>query len=293
MASQERSVAENVPGDFFVDRSCIDCDTCRWRAPATFADASEHAYVARQPATVAERLEALRALVACPTGSIGTREPQTELKAAAASFPLLIEDQVYDCGYHAESSFGATSYLIRRAAGNVLVDSPRFARLLVRRVEELGGVRWLYLTHRDDVADHRKWRDHFGCERVLHRDDVTSATRDVEIQPEGEAEHALAPDLRLIPVPGHTRGSTVLLHADRHLFTGDHLAWSPRLGHLYAFRDACWYSWSELERSMRKLVGLGFSWVLPGHGRRCHASPAEMQASLARCLAWMATRRAA
>jgi hypothetical protein len=25
--------AENVPGDLFVDETCINCDTCRWMAP--------------------------------------------------------------------------------------------------------------------------------------------------------------------------------------------------------------------------------------------------------------------
>src|SRR5205807_1309544 len=30
---------ENAAGDLFVDSSCIDCDTCRWMAPATFARA--------------------------------------------------------------------------------------------------------------------------------------------------------------------------------------------------------------------------------------------------------------
>ena len=27
---------ENVPGDLFVDHTCIDCDTCRWMAPGVF-----------------------------------------------------------------------------------------------------------------------------------------------------------------------------------------------------------------------------------------------------------------
>jgi ferredoxin len=38
MADPRRSLPENVAGDFFVDDSCIDCDTCRQVAPATFRD---------------------------------------------------------------------------------------------------------------------------------------------------------------------------------------------------------------------------------------------------------------
>ena len=36
MANASRRLPHNAPGDFFVDSTCIDCDTCRWMAPATF-----------------------------------------------------------------------------------------------------------------------------------------------------------------------------------------------------------------------------------------------------------------
>jgi glyoxylase-like metal-dependent hydrolase (beta-lactamase superfamily II) len=78
-----------------------------------------------------------------------------------------------------------------------------------------------------------------------------------------------------------------LLHGESLLFTGDHLAWSARLGHLYAFRSACWYDWGVQRRSMERLREHAFEWVLPGHGRRCHASREAMRADLERCIAWM------
>lgn len=97
----------------------------------------------------------------------------------------------------------------------------------------------------------------------------------------------MATDLWIIPVPGHTQGHTVLLYQNRVLFTGDHLAWSEELQHLYAFRDVCWYSWSELYKSMQKLTQYSFEWILPGHGRRYHADPQTMQQQLQQCLTWM------
>ena len=33
MASLAKLLPENVPGEFFVDSTCIDCDTCRQLAP--------------------------------------------------------------------------------------------------------------------------------------------------------------------------------------------------------------------------------------------------------------------
>ena len=64
------------------------------------------------------------ALVSCPTASIGTQSKH-DVTAVTAALPDPIDNNVYHCGYHAESSFGATSYLIVREEGNVLVDSPR------------------------------------------------------------------------------------------------------------------------------------------------------------------------
>ena len=73
MADRRRGVVENVPGDFFVDETCIDCDACRQLAPEVFADAGEYSFVHEQPQTAEAGRRALRALLACPTGSIGSQ----------------------------------------------------------------------------------------------------------------------------------------------------------------------------------------------------------------------------
>jgi glyoxylase-like metal-dependent hydrolase (beta-lactamase superfamily II)/ferredoxin len=289
MAHLSQRRPENISGDFYVDSTCIDCDTCRWMAPEVFYEIADQSAVYHQPVTSTERLRAMQALLACPTASIGTIEKPTDIRSVQASFPILVADSVYHCGYHAESSYGAASYLILREEGNVLVDSPRFAPPLVKRLEELGGIRYLYLTHRDDVADHQKFHDHFGCDRLLHQDEITRDTQTVEIKLTGTPPIEFAPDLLILPVSGHTRGHTVLLYNQTFLFTGDHLAWSPELRHLYAFRRACWYSWTELTRSMEKLAAYSFEWVLPGHGRRFHADRQTMQQQMKQCLDWMKT----
>jgi glyoxylase-like metal-dependent hydrolase (beta-lactamase superfamily II) len=210
-----------------------------------------------------------------------------EIKAVHETFPIQVAEDVFYCGYHSDRSFGAASYLIQHPEGNILVDSPRFALPLVKRLKALGGVRYLYLTHRDDVADHQAFHEHFGCERILHRADITPATAAIEHPVEGEDEIAWLSDVTIIPVPGHTAGHTVLLYRDRFLFSGDHLAWSPRLQHLYAFRRQCWYSWSAQIQSMEKLMNFGFEWVLPGHGRRFQADKSSMAQQMAHCVAWM------
>jgi len=290
MARRAARLPENVPGPFFVDDTCIDCAVCRHLAPSVFARSSgDLSFVARQPASEAERTRALMALVACPTSSIGT-EPKIDAGPGVRAFPEPIADGVYSCGFTAESSFGAWSYLVARQEGNVLVDSPRAAEPLLKRLQEMGGVRSMFLTHRDDVADHAALRERFGCERILHERDITAGTRGVERRLAGDAPVTLAPDLVAIPVPGHTAGSAVLLYRETFLFTGDHLMGSEDDGRLHASRGVCWYSWPEQIRSMERLLDFRFEWVLPGHGGRYRApSAAAMKTELERVIAEMKT----
>jgi ferredoxin len=287
MAHLEMRRPQNVKGNFYVDTTCIDCDTCRWMTPEVFYRVGEQSAVHHQPINEAERLAALQALLACPTSSIGTVEKPKDIKDAQQSFPILVDENVYHCGYHSEKSYAAASYFIQLPEGNILVDSPRFTPSLVKRLEEMGGIRYMYLTHKDDVADHQKYAEHFGCDRILHSDDITSNTRNVEIQLTGSEPFNLSPDLLIIPVPGHTKGHTVLLYKNKFLFTGDHLDWSEDLYQLAAFRDYCWYSWSEQIKSMRNLANYTFEWVLPGHGRRFHADVDTMRLQVQKCIELM------
>ena len=287
MASLREKYPDNALGDFYVDRTCIDCDACRRIAPAVFAEAADHSYVARQPASEAERVRSLMALVACPTGSIGT-ESRQDVHPALAAFPEPVAENVSFCGFTSKDSFGAWSYFIERPRGNVLVDSPKAVNRLLRHFEERGGVATMFLTHRDDVADHEAFARRFGCERVLHERDVMSGTRGIERKISGAEPVFLDEDLLVIPTPGHTRGHAVLLYRDKFLFTGDHLAWSARSNGLIAFREACWYSWEEQIRSMERLLDFSFEWVLPGHGAWHQAqSAAAMRRELERCVRWM------
>jgi len=285
MADPRRRLSTNVAGDFFVDESCIDCDACRWIAPATFDEDGGHSRVHRQPATPDEVHRAELAVIACPTGSIGVTTKH-DLAATSRAFPVFVDANVHHCGYHAESSFGAASWLIVRPDGNVLVDSPRFVPTLVKRIEEIGSVKTLFLTHRDDVADHAKFAEHFGCERVLHETDVDEGTRAVEHVVRGEEPVALAADLLVIPTPGHTAGSACLLHRETYLFGGDHIAFSEELGHPYGFKGACWFSWPEVVKSMERVAKHRFEWILPGHGRPCHFEADEMARQMKRCVEW-------
>ena len=277
MASAAKALPQNVPGNWFVDSTCIDCDTCRQLAPGVFGEADGYSFVQAQPANHEDRA-ALQALVSCPTGSIGTREPNNA-KRTMGDFPLLIEGNVYYCGFTSPKSYGGSSYFIRHADGNWLIDSPKFLPQLVRQFESLGGLSRIFLTHQDDVADAEKYARHFGARRIIHRLEI-DAQPDAEQVIDGFEDQQIAQDFLAIPTPGHTAGHMALLYATRYLFTGDHLAWDRENNRLTAFRDYCWHSWSQQKQSLARLLNYDFQWVLPGHGQRVHLASQQMRQEL-------------
>jgi glyoxylase-like metal-dependent hydrolase (beta-lactamase superfamily II)/ferredoxin len=275
MANLSKSVPENVPGEFFVDSTCIDCDTCRQLAPAVFAEGPGHAFVHDQPAAPEDRRRALQALVCCPTGSIGSLGPDRP-QAVLDDFPLPVEGPVYYCGFNSPKSYGGNSYFVRHPDGNWLIDSPKYLPRLLRRFEALGGIAHIFLTHSDDVADAGLYAERFGSKRVIHRAELWSQPGS-EVVLDGDEPVALGPDFLAIPTPGHTEGHCVLLFRQRFLFTGDHLAWDRHAQQLAASEDYCWYSWPRQVESMDRLAGSAFEWVLPGHGQRVRLPPEEMR----------------
>lgn len=73
MSDKTNKVVENVPGRFYVDATCIDCDLCRETAPANFTrlDAEGYSYVFHQPDGPAQEAACLAALEECPVEAIG------------------------------------------------------------------------------------------------------------------------------------------------------------------------------------------------------------------------------
>jgi ferredoxin len=73
MAEIEDRLKDNVRGEFYVDRQCIDCDVCRDTAPKNFTrnDENGYSFVYRQPATPEELELCKEARDACPVEAIG------------------------------------------------------------------------------------------------------------------------------------------------------------------------------------------------------------------------------
>lgn len=73
MADKSQRQPENVPGKYYVDVNCIDCDVCRETAPNNFVQQTEkgYSYVYKQPSTPEEEAQSREALESCPVEAIG------------------------------------------------------------------------------------------------------------------------------------------------------------------------------------------------------------------------------
>lgn len=72
-ANVEDRYPDNVPGPFYVDNQCLDCDVCRYFAPSNFTrnDDGGYSFVYKQPENIEELLDCIVVLQACPCVAIG------------------------------------------------------------------------------------------------------------------------------------------------------------------------------------------------------------------------------
>ena len=73
MAEKDNRLPDNVPGRFYVDDQCIDCDACRETASVHFTRNEEKGYsfVQKQPTTPEEEDLCLEVMEGCPVEAIG------------------------------------------------------------------------------------------------------------------------------------------------------------------------------------------------------------------------------
>ena len=248
-----------------MDDRCINCGAVRHVAPGLIVKQDGLSIFHHQPQTDEENHMAWLAAEICPTRSVRTASRQ---RPPEGLYPHELSPGIYLCGHNARASYGAHSYFVKRPDGNILVDSPVFTRKLVQPFEDMGGMAKIILSHRDDVADADKWASHFGAEVYIHQEDRDAApyaTHVIEGVSPAEST-VVGTGLRIIPVPGHTQGSVVLLLDNTFLLTGDSLCWLRDQEALHAFRQACWYSWPVQKQSLAALADYEFEQIFPGHG---------------------------
>ncbi len=73
MADPSDTVEANVPGRYYVDSTCIDCDVCREIAPDNIRanEDAGYSYVFKQPENDDEEALMQQAMEECPVEAIG------------------------------------------------------------------------------------------------------------------------------------------------------------------------------------------------------------------------------
>jgi glyoxylase-like metal-dependent hydrolase (beta-lactamase superfamily II) len=117
-------------------------------------------------------------------------------------------------------TLGMRAFLLRRDAGNLLIYSAPTAAERAEAIAELGGVSRQYIAHWHEasVGKVEAVAAATGAPAYAHERDAARAA--LEPFPDGPA----GDDFELIPIPGHTPGSTAFLWDSgehRVLFTGD------------------------------------------------------------------------
>lgn len=120
-----------------------------------------------------------------------------------------------------DTSIDIRAFLLQRAAGNVLIYSTATLASERETIEGLGGLSRRYLGHEHEAM--------FGCDQIeaaLHCHEAAQAAvaKHCPVAASFATRHGVGDDLEVIPIPGHTPGSTAFLWDSgqhRCLFTGD------------------------------------------------------------------------
>jgi hydroxyacylglutathione hydrolase len=202
---------------------------------------------------------------------------------------------------------GANSYLIQGDGGITVVDTglPGNTGRILEYVESIGrhrsDVKTIILTHSDidHVGSTAKLKEATRAEVAIHKADAPRLSGEKELKKVNGAmglflrvmgslirferlkadillkDSDIVNGLTVIHTPGHTDGSICLYLPGRGLFVGDALA-TDNKRKLSLPRKAMSADFNLAKESLRKIVQLEYSVLLPGHG-----PPIEQNASQA------------
>jgi hypothetical protein len=164
-------------------------------------------------------------------------------------------------------TLGVRSFLLERDEGNLLVYSSTTIKQEADYVRAKGGIWRQYLNH-----GHEAWvaeaagawvASTFGAPLYAHENEKDEVSRAYDLDGTFSERHTLGDDFEVIPIPGHTSGTTAFLWdtgEHRSLFTGDSID----------FEDGAWVAAllassdrDDYIKSLELIRGLDFDVVVP------------------------------
>jgi len=185
-----------------------------------------------------------------PDAPSSANNPPNE-RTGATKLPRAVAAGIYAFSPNRDT-MGATAYFLTEPSGNILVDCPAWNLTHQDFVQQQGGVRWLFVTHRGGIAHVKEIQQSTGCEVVIQEQeayllpdvDTTSFHQDFEFSSVSRA----------IWTPGYSPGSACLYTTVQGgvLFTGRHLLPNQQ-GEPVPLRIAKTFHWPRQLRSVQQL----------------------------------------
>lgn len=182
-----------------------------------------------------------------------------DLPPPAAKPPYTLFDNLFAFSPN-RHTLGGTAYLIVEniivenlaGSGNVLVDCPAWNAANQTFLQEQGGVRWLFLTHRGSIAQAKEIQQVLGCEIVIQEQEAYLLPG-LEVTP-FQQDFALGA-YQAIWTPGHSPGSACLYSPSKGgiLFSGRHLLPNAQ-GDPTPLRIAKTFHWRRQIQSVQRLL---------------------------------------
>lgn len=150
-------------------------------------------------------------------------------------------------------TLGGTAYLLQESAGNILIDCPAWDTATQDAIQQQGGIRWLFLTHRNGSSHVRDIQQAFGCEVVVQEQEAyllpgLAVTAFQDTFHFGDRCWALW-------TPGYSPGSACL-YTGMHggvLFSGRHLLPNQQ-GEPAPLRISKTFHWKRQIKSVQRLL---------------------------------------
>ena len=168
-------------------------------------------------------------------------------------------------------TFGGRGFLVAGPKYNLMVDTPACSDRVVRAVRALGGLRYIFLSHRDEIGEVAALRRRLGGAIIAHRSEAALVPGGADLVFDRDFE--VEPGVWAIHTPGHSPGSSCLLLHRRGLkvlFTGDHIL-RRRAGVPGPLRFPWTWDWDAQVASARRLLRLDFDFMVPSHGDKLPA----------------------
>ncbi len=182
-----------------------------------------------------------------PPESASKERLQADLKP-----PLTVLNNIFAFPPNRDT-LGATAYFIVEKFGNILIDCPAWNQVNQQFLQQQGGVRWLFITHRGGIGKVREISQAFGCDILIQEQEAYLLPRlDVRTF---QQEFTLSPYSSVIWMPGHSPGSSCLYYSESGgvLFSGRHLLPNQQ-GEPAPLRTSKTFHWPRQLKSVQSLV---------------------------------------